>query len=86
MIGLLKKPLSVDLQIKMKGDSLNPLVAQNKDLGAASQTLITEVKLRLRRCPNNRIFILSSGRGGSFHGASERSASASLFVHCFVLF
>ena len=63
MIGLLKKPLSVDLQIRMKGNSLNPLVAQNKDLGAASQTLLTAVKLRLRRCPNNRIFILSPGKG-----------------------
>ena len=67
MIDLLKKPLSVNLQIRMKGNSLNPLVAENKDLGAASQTLLTAVKLRLRRCPNNRIFILSFGRGGPFH-------------------
>ena len=57
----------MDLQIRMKGNSLNPLAAQNKDLGAASQTLLTEVKLRLRRCPSNQIFILSSGRGGPFH-------------------
>ena len=50
MIGLLKKPI-VDLSIRLKGNSgnsLSPLV-QNKDLDAASQTLLTEVKLRLRR-------------------------------------
>lgn len=64
MIGPLKKALSVDLQIRMKGNSLNSLVAQNKDLGAASKTLLNKVKLRLWRCPNNRIFILLSGRGG----------------------
>ena len=29
------------------GNSLSPLVTQNKDVGAASQTLLTEVKLRL---------------------------------------
>ena len=28
--------------------SLSPLEAQKKDIGAASQTLLTEVKLRLR--------------------------------------
>ena len=46
----------LDLPIRMKGnskrifgDSLSPLEAQNKYLGAASQTLLTEVKLRLRR-------------------------------------
>ena len=56
MIGLLKKAI-VDLPIKMKGNSkrtsgnsLSPLGAQNKELGTASQTLLTEVKLRgLRR-------------------------------------
>ena len=44
----------VDLSIRMKGDlkrttgnSLSPLVTQNKDIGAVSQTLLTEVKLRL---------------------------------------
>ena len=31
------------------GNSLSPLVNQNKDIGAASQTLLTEVKLRLSR-------------------------------------
>ena len=31
------------------GNSFTPLGAQNKDIGAASQTLLTEVKLRLRR-------------------------------------
>ena len=47
----------VDLPIKMKrnwkrtsGNLLSPLGAQDKDIiGAASQTLLTEVKLRLRR-------------------------------------
>ena len=29
------------------GNSLSPLVTQNKDIGAALQTLLTEVKLRL---------------------------------------
>ena len=29
------------------GNSLSPLVTQNKDIGAAWQTLLTEVKLRL---------------------------------------
>ena len=44
----------VDLSIRMKGDlkrttgnSLSPLVTQNKDIGAVSQTLLAEVKLRL---------------------------------------
>jgi len=55
MIGLLKKAI-VDLPIRMKrnskftpGNSLSPAGAQNKDIGAASQTLLTEFKLRLRR-------------------------------------
>ena len=46
----------VDLPMRLKrnskrtsGNSLNPLRAQNKDIGAVSQTLLTEVKLRLRR-------------------------------------
>ena len=46
----------VDLPIRMKwnskcisGNSLNPLEAQNKELGAASQMLLTEAELRLRR-------------------------------------
>ena len=50
------KNVIVDLSIKMKGNSkhssgnsLSPLWAQIKDLGAASQTVPTEVKLRLRR-------------------------------------
>ena len=30
------------------GNSLSPSGAQNKDIDAASQTLLTEVKLRLR--------------------------------------
>ena len=46
----------VDLPIRMKGNSkctssnsLSPAGAQNKDIGAALQTLLTEFKLRLRR-------------------------------------
>ena len=46
----------VDLPIRMKGNSkcisgnsLNPLEAQNKELGVASQTLLTEAELSLRR-------------------------------------
>ena len=46
----------VDSPIRMKrkakrssGNSLRPLGAHNKDIGAASQTSLTEVKLRLRR-------------------------------------
>ena len=44
---------TVDLPVKMKGNaqptssnSLSPLGAQNQDLGAASQTLLTEFKSR----------------------------------------
>ena len=44
----------VHLPIRMKenskrtsGNSLSPLGSQNKDIGASSQTLLTEVKLRL---------------------------------------
>ena len=50
MIGLLKKNI-VNLSIRLKenskhisGNSLSPLGAQNKDFGAASQTLLTRVK------------------------------------------
>ena len=46
MIDLIKKAIS-DLPIKVKGNSkltsgnsLSPLEAQNKDIGAASQTLL----------------------------------------------
>ena len=49
----LKKAI-VDLPIRMKGNltrtsdnSLNPVGGQNKDIGAVSQTLLTEVKLHL---------------------------------------
>ena len=51
MIGLLKKE-SVGLPIRMKGDmtrtsgnSLSPLGAQDKDIGAASQTLLEMVSI-----------------------------------------
>ena len=54
MIGRLKKPFSVVLPIKMRGKlktsfgtSLSLLGSQNTNLGAASQTLLTVVKLRL---------------------------------------
>ena len=50
------KKAIANLPIRMKGNlkrtsgnSLNPLGAQNKDLGTASQTLQTEVKFRQRR-------------------------------------
>ena len=46
------KKAIVDLPIRLKGssgNSLSPLGAKNKDIGAASQTLLTEVKLRLWR-------------------------------------
>ena len=33
---------------RISGNSFSPLGAQNKDIGAASRTLLTEVKLRLR--------------------------------------
>jgi len=61
-----KKAGFVDLPIRLKGNtkrisgkSLSPLWAQNKDIGTASQTLLTEVKLRrlkatlfwLKDCP-----------------------------------
>ena len=50
------KKAIVDLPIRLKGNSkrnsvnsLSPLGAQTKDFGAASQTLLTGVKLRLQR-------------------------------------
>ena len=50
-----KKPLVVDLPIRLKGNSkrtssnsLNLLRAKNKDIGTASKTLLTGVKLPLR--------------------------------------
>ena len=55
---LFKKPLSICQSGWRKirnplqfGNSLSPLRTQNKDLGAALQTLLTEVKLRLWRRP-----------------------------------
>ena len=52
----LVKNAIVDLTVRLKentkcisGNSLSLLGAQNRDNGAASQTLLTEVKLRLRR-------------------------------------
>ena len=49
MIGLLNKPLSIrhsgwkETQNGPSGNSLSPLRAQNKDIGAASQMLLTGV-------------------------------------------
>ena len=56
MIGLLKVSLSI-CQSRWKeiwnwrtsGSSLSPLRGKNKDIGTASQTLVTEVKFRLWR-------------------------------------
>ena len=82
MIDLLKKPLSVNLQIRMKGNSLNPLVAEKKDLGAASQTLLTAV--------HDYVYDAVPTIESSFFHLEEVApfieVSASLFVHCFVLF
>ena len=57
------KKTFIDLPIKMKGNSkrtsgnsLSQLGAQNKDIGAASQTLLTEVKLHLRRRLSEWVF------------------------------
>ena len=56
MIGLLKTIAFVDLPIKVKGNSkrssgnsLSPLGAQNKDISATSQMLLTKVKLWLQQ-------------------------------------
>ena len=56
MIGVLKTIAIVDLPIKVKGNSkrssgnlLSPLGAQNKDMSATSQMLLTKVKLWLQR-------------------------------------
>ena len=55
MIGRVEKAI-VDLPIKMKGNSkptsgnsLSPLGPQNKNIVAAWQTLLTEIKFYLRR-------------------------------------
>ena len=54
LVGLLKKPLS-NFLIRLKRNSkstssnlLSPQRAQNKDVGAASQTLLTSIRLRLQ--------------------------------------
>ena len=73
MIDLLKKAI-VDLPIRLKGNSkrtsgnsLSPLGAQNKDIGAASQTILTWVRLRQRRrlkLRDRSLFIAWLGPGG----------------------
>ena len=53
MTDMLTKPSSICQSVLQgtskptSGNSLSPLRAQNKDIGAASQTLLIEVKLRL---------------------------------------
>ena len=53
MTDMLTKPLSICQSVlqgtskRTSGNSLSLLGAQNKDIGAASQTLLIEVKLRL---------------------------------------
>ena len=61
------KKAFVDLPIKMKGNSkhtsgnsLTPFGAQNKNISAASQTLLTKVKLHLRRRLSEWVFFLFS--------------------------
>ena len=59
------KKATVDLPIKMmgnskrfSGNSLSPLGAHNKDIGSSLQTLLTEVKLPLRRRLGNDSFVV----------------------------
>ena len=72
MIGLLKMPFSICQsgwkEIRNTSDnSLNPLGAQNNDLGAASQTLLTKVTLLLRR----RLERAGRGGGGGVVGEAD---------------
>ena len=82
----------VDLPIRLKenskrvsGNSSSPLAAQNKDYGASSQTLLTEVELRLRRrrrivpC-NITLRRARSGKGGGGEKNGTRAFLASLFT------
>ena len=55
MIGLLKKPLSVDFPIKIRGNSKHTS-------GAALQTLLTNVKLCLQRMPPVSLLLLVSSQ------------------------
>ena len=60
MIGQLKKPLSVDFPIKIKGNS-------KRTSGAALQTLLTNVKLCLQRMPPvSLLFLVSSQTDKNF--------------------
>ena len=52
---------------RTSGNSLSPLGAQNKDIGAASQTILTWVRLRQRRrlkLRDRSLFIAWLGAGG----------------------
>ena len=82
----------VDLPMRLKenskrvsGNSSSPLAAQNKDYGASSQTLLTEVELRLRRrrrivpC-NITLRRARSGKGGGSGKNGTRAFLASLFT------
>ena len=77
MIGLFKKAI-VELPIRLKGNTRRPsgnslslLAAHNKDLGAASQKLPTEVKLRLRRRLVNTIYKKKNNTRLSYESASK---------------
>ena len=75
----------VDLPIRLKenskrvsGNSSSPLGAQNKDYGAASETSLTKVELRLRRrrriVPFN--ITLRRARSGKGGGGGKNGAGA----------
>ena len=82
MIGLLKMPLSNTK--RPSGQFVSPLAAQNKDLSAASQTLPTKVKLRLRRRLVNIIYKKKNNTRLSYGGASKLYFSSVMFWLPFV--
>ena len=53
---------------RISGNSLSPLGALNKDIGAASQTLLIEIKLRLRR--RQHLIAKRAKSAGLFQGPS----------------
>ena len=56
-------PISMKENLKrISGNSFSPLGAQNKDIGAASGTLLSEVKLRLRL----RLHLMFTGVKGTW--------------------
>ena len=52
---------------RISGNSFGPLGAQNKNIGAASQTLLTEVKLRLQRRLHFMLYRGKSHKGKVSH-------------------